>query len=1439
VKLIFVFFVLYLDLYSTTLMKLKFTLPSLTFLMTLTVLFVCTCLKAQTSISSRYSFSQTQGTYTPLSSPQILSNEGAYNLEIGFAFYFDDRFYSRFGITSEGWLYMGSESFFIPIPGPYSPLNFIDNNDGMGQIISVLGGYNSANPTGSLGMQLSGTAPFRVLTIEWNDYPNVGSNFQVQLCESTGVIKFIYDNLIGSGQVGIMGDAGDLLVRTNYTFNQQYGSITSTTPGLGFQSCSFDTSDYTPGFQFLFTPVNTPGPGPAHAVDLQLVRLDFPNSHGCSANSVPLRAVVYNAGRTTHQFALSALTFNITCTGPVAVPIPSATIASTLLGVGDSAVFIISNSMSFPTQGNYVFNGTIGVTNDSNSANDTLPTQNVNFSIINTFPYTEGFSNGLPAGYSMGSGTLSPGWTIIGNGAPAAGMSPMLNPGYVFVDDNTSFPYNNSAMLITPCFDFSVINIPILEVRLSGVNFPANDEIVFWYSTDQGFSWNAAGGATTVDNLSQSTVHDWRTHLVDLSYNCSGLNGVRLAIQYVSNGGQWVAIDQIKVFNDADADIMPLALVSPVSFMNNTGAETVAVTVKNNAATPVDFGYTPLTLRVSITGASTQSFTSYVVSGILAPNATQTFTVTTTCNLLNQGTHQFRIITQCNDDTLAANDTLMLPIQVAYITSIPYQFSFAAANPALPITQITGSGNWNIVAGNLSSPQAAPNNPAPANNYYALFDSPLYAAGTTSRLTVPRLNLTYVTNASLDFVLLADATFPAANDRVEIRVSTNGGQTWGPVVFTANRYDAAYTTPAQKTFKFCLSAYAGQSNVRIAFDAVGQGGGALRLDDIRFYNSVNAQVGSISSSASVVCSGNAVSLQLNGTLIGNIQWQTAPTSMSTFTNIAGANAATYTMPSASSTAFYRAVATNADACLSTSTSGALGVTVNPLPVVNLGPDATFCGSVVLNAQNAGATYQWSDSTTTQTLSASTSGTYSVTVTNAFNCTTTDAINVTINPVPAVNLGADITQCGGSVTLDAQNAGATYQWSDSTTAQTLNASTSGTYSVTVTNAFNCATSDAINVTINPVPAVNLGADITQCGGSITLDAQNAGATYQWSDSTTAQTLNASTSGTYSVTVTNAFNCATSDAINVTINPVSTVNLGADITQCGGSVTLDAQNAGAIYQWSDSTTAQTLNASTSGTYSVTVTNAFNCATSDAINVTINPVPTVNLGADITQCGGNVTLDAQNAGATYQWSDSTTAQTLNASTSGTYSVTVTNAFNCAASDVVNIVLHNLPAVSLVLAQDTFCNNGNTVVLSGGVPSGGLYSGPGVSNGIYDPFSSGNGTHTILYTYTDSNSCTSTALQLIYTDVCNGSNQPTVAQFGLYPNPTNGNVLLVVGQPLDVSGVVEIYAVNGSVVFEQQLNSGTTTVLLPTEMLAKGIYLVRFTSGQAQTQQRLIIDN
>ena len=201
---------------------------------------------------------------------------------------------------------------------------------------------------------------------------------------------------------------------------------------------------------------------------------------------------------------------------------------------------------------------------------------------------------------------------------------------------------------------------------------------------------------------------------------------------------------------------------------------------------------------------------------------------------------------------------------------------------------------------------------------------------------------------------------------------------------------------------------------------------------------------------------------------------------------------------------------------------------------------------------------------------------------------------------------------------------TYLWDDGNTqvSRTVSPTTSTNYQVTLTNSFGCTLTDEVLVTVNESPIVDLGIDTVLCDGeSIIIDGgSNPGATYLWSTGASTQSITATTTGTYSVTVTNPNTCTATDSRNVVVVAPPTVNLGNNVSICEGeSIALNAGNPGYFYSWSTGEMSQMIIVDTSGTYSVTVTDAAGCEETDAVTITVNPAPTAMLLGDTIICNG----------------------------------------------------------------------------------------------------------------------------------------------------------------------------------------------------------------------------
>lgn len=417
-------------------------------------------------------------------------------------------------------------------------------------------------------------------------------------------------------------------------------------------------------------------------------------------------------------------------------------------------------------------------------------------------------------------------------------------------------------------------------------------------------------------------------------------------------------------------------------------------------------------------------------------------------------------------------------------------------------------------------------------------------------------------------------------------------------------------------------------------------------------------------------------------------------------------------------------------------------------------------TVTLDPGQNFATYLWNDLSTGSTLTVTTDGFYSVSVADSNGCTASGSVLVIFEQVPVVDLGSDLTLCGGSqITLDAGTGFFTYLWSDGSFGQTLDVTTAGVYSVTVSFGGGCTGTDEIVVTTEPF--ISLGPDATGCSGSdITLDPGSGYTTYLWSNGSTSQTINVNTAGTYTVTVTDINGCINSDEIMVSFNTAPVVSLGNDIQTCDGDII--ALNAGTgffNYQWSDGSAGEFIQVSASGTYTVTVTDFSGCTGTDDINVTFNALPVIQLGNDTVVCNGTtLVLDAGAGLSTYLWSDGSSGQQLSVTPPGSYSVTVTDVNGCSNTDTINIGTLALPIVSLI-GDTTLCDGDSILVDAGSGFTTYLWS-DGSSSQNLNITSAGIYTVTV----TDANNCQS-------------SSQVQIGYYAPLPIPTitqNGNTLI-----------------------------------------------------------------
>jgi gliding motility-associated-like protein len=366
---------------------------------------------------------------------------------------------------------------------------------------------------------------------------------------------------------------------------------------------------------------------------------------------------------------------------------------------------------------------------------------------------------------------------------------------------------------------------------------------------------------------------------------------------------------------------------------------------------------------------------------------------------------------------------------------------------------------------------------------------------------------------------------------------------------------------------------------------------------------------------------------------------------------------------------YIVVAEDAGGCAQTDTVNVSLV----FQTFELGPDIELClgqSDSVNTGYDNSFIHSWSTFESTTGIQVSTSGWYIVEVTGPENCVRSDSLEVFVNDLPEFELGPDIISCEGyQETLTIPLAGVDYLWSNEQVTASINVTVDGTYSANVTDGNGCEYADSLFVDFHELPILDLPVLVDLCEGeNIVLDAENPGSSYLWNTTAASQQITASTSGIYSVLVTNAFDCFQNDETEVVVHPYPAVWLGADHVMCQNDFyDLDVNNPAASVLWSTGDTTQVITIWSSGTYEVSVNNGY-CSSTDEINVVVNPLPYDPLGFDTVMCfteAPYLTLFADNPGGAYVWSGDeivpSTDPSIDVNSEGVYSLFITTPFGC----------------------------------------------------------------------------------------------------------------------------------------------------------------------------------
>jgi gliding motility-associated-like protein len=326
--------------------------------------------------------------------------------------------------------------------------------------------------------------------------------------------------------------------------------------------------------------------------------------------------------------------------------------------------------------------------------------------------------------------------------------------------------------------------------------------------------------------------------------------------------------------------------------------------------------------------------------------------------------------------------------------------------------------------------------------------------------------------------------------------------------------------------------------------------------------------------------------------------------------------------------------------------------------------------------------------------------------NFGGCVAVDTIDVTFF-LPKVDLGPDTSECvGETITLKNKYPGqGTYQWSDNTTEESLDVTTSvnsvDNIWLEITDDRGCSNRDTVVVSALPQPELDLShVPSGVCYGD-TIFNKTTCTKYQWAVNgieNPADTMNyivVKQSGTYTLTGWNEYGCSITESINVTSLSLPSFDISDKIECPDETETFTGPSGMTSYTWMNGASSKDITLTQPDTLWLEVKDNNGCVYRDSAVYSWYDKPMFQDVSDTSVCvTSDITLKVDAGLNNYQWlfydgstltdlNNNSNAYTITNASSlvheGDYIVNAADGNGCALSDTMSLDVIDVPALSL----------------------------------------------------------------------------------------------------------------------------------------------------------------
>lgn len=615
------------------------------------------------------------------------------------------------------------------------------------------------------------------------------------------------------------------------------------------------------------------------------------------------------------------------------------------------------------------------------------------------------------------------------------------------------------------------------------------------------------------------------------------------------------------------------------------------------------------------------------------------------------------------------------------------------------------------------------------------------------------------------------------------------------------------------------------------------------------YPSVTADAGQ----DKVICEGETVTLEATGGT--TFQWSNG---------MAGASFAV--SPPATQT--FAVTVSNSSGCSGTDE---VLVTVNRNPVVSFsGLGAAYCSNeqpALLSGMPAGGTFSGTGingNSFVPSAAAPGNHTVSYSYTNANGCSASAAQQVTVFAVPAATFsGLDSLYCieDKNVQLTGIPAGGVFS-GDGISADSFNSQHAGAGIHLIRYAFvtsdGCVAADTQMTNVLALPASNFElADTEFCisDSPVALNGLPEGGIYSGNGVNGSEFYpNQSGAGVKALSYlyTDSNGCSSLKTIQVRVRNLPLTEItGLAPAYCvnQGNINLTGSPQGGTFA-GGSVLNNTFIISSAGLGSHSVfysyVDSHGCANTDTAVISVYKQPMValsGLAPEYCENADPVYLTGTPAGGSF----SGRGMVVNvfdpelAGLGGPFPVlyTYNDPSGCTATDSQWVTINPLPKLNLDRVDFSYCLEGQPVELPA-EPSGGVFSGPGISNNHFLPAQAGLGNHEVIYTYTDTNNCSANIVATVLVELCSGvSNSDLTGNVLAYPNPFSETIHLDVEYPKHADLRLRLFDVLGRTILLKtvQIDNGVNSIeIRQLNHLAPGIYYLEVSTDEMEEQFKLL---